>query len=91
VAEHTLTSPDHKILFDNMEILSNTQHYLTRLHQEAIEIHKHKNFFNKIEESLRVKKSWYPALSACKTKPHISKDLNISQPDCDQSRSSIQI
>ena len=56
-----------------------------------LEIHKHKNCFNKKEESLRVKKSWYLALSACKTKPYISKDLKISQPDREQSRSSIQI
>jgi hypothetical protein len=91
VAKHTLTNPDQKILFDDTEVLSNTQHYLTCLHREAIEIHKHKNCFNKKEESLRVKKSWYPALSACKTKLDISKGLNISQPDRNQSGSRIQI
>ena len=84
---------DHKILFDDTEVLSNTQNYLTRLHREAIEFHKHTNCFNKKEESLRVKNSWYHSLSVCKTKLglYISKDLNISQLNCDQSGSSIQI
>ena len=78
VAEHALTNPDHKILFDDMEVLLNNQHYLTCLHREAIEIHKHKNYFNKKEESLRVKKSWYLALSVCKTKLYISKDIHFT-------------
>ena len=58
--------------------------YLAHLNREAIEIHKHKNYFNKKEECLRVKESWYPTLSACKTKPYTSEDLNIPQPDADQ-------
>ena len=36
----------------------------------------------------KVKKSWYLALSACKTKPYTSKDLNITHTDTDQSESS---
>ena len=76
--------------FDDTEVLCNTHHYLARLHCEAIEIHKHKNCFNKKEESLRVKKSWYPALSTCKTKPSRIKIQNASQPATLQMRSNQQ-
>jgi hypothetical protein len=57
VAEHALENPEHKILFDETEVLSTTHHYFNRLHREAIEIYKHKNCFNKNEETLRVNKS----------------------------------
>ena len=101
-----------RFLLTKQRFLSDTHHYLSCLHWEAIEIHKHKNCFNKKEESLRVKikiieivrllpiqwsqpwavlrvkKSWYPALSVCKTKPYTLKDLNITQLDADQSESS---
>ena len=51
VAEHALENPEHKIIFDETEVLSTTHHYFTPLHREAIEIYKHKNCFNKKEES----------------------------------------
>ena len=67
VAEHALAHSDHKILFDETEVLSNTYHYLACLHEEAIEIQKHKNRFNKKDESQRVKRFWYLVLSVYET------------------------
>jgi hypothetical protein len=44
------------------ELLAKTSHYYATLHRESIEIHKHENNFNKKEESLKLKKTWFPAL-----------------------------
>ena len=68
VAEHVLKQAGHEILFQNTEILDNTSNHYVRLHREAIEIHKHQQNFNKKEESLKLNKTWLPALknTACK-------------------------
>ena len=68
VAEHALEQTGHEILFQNTEILDNTSNHYVRLHREAIEIHKHQKNFNKKEESLKLNKTWLPALknTACK-------------------------
>ena len=50
VADH-MWGQNHKILFDETQLLSNVTHYSTRIYREAIEIQKHKNSFNKKEES----------------------------------------
>ena len=70
-------NPEHKIAFDDTELICNTQHYYPRLHREAIEIYKHKNNFKKKEEGLKVLKTWYPALKMCKVKPLITKTSKI--------------
>jgi hypothetical protein len=44
------------------KVLANTLHYYARLHRESIEIHKHQNNFNKKEESLKLNKTWFPAI-----------------------------
>ena len=62
VAEHTLKQTGHEILFQNAEILDNTSNHYVRLHREAIEIHKHQQNFNKKEESVKLNKTWLPAL-----------------------------
>ncbi len=61
MAEHALLQ-GHKIFFNNTEVLSTTEHQHTRLHREAIEIHKHKNSFNRKEEKERMNKIWIPVL-----------------------------
>ena len=66
VAQHMVKNPEHKIAFDDTELICNMQHYYPRLHHEAIEIYKHKCKFNKTEEGLKIHKSWYPALKMCK-------------------------
>ena len=38
VAEHMVMNPEHKIGFDDTELLCNTEHYYPRLHREEIEI-----------------------------------------------------
>ncbi|KAJ7320065.1 hypothetical protein JRQ81_019576, partial [Phrynocephalus forsythii] len=48
VAEHTLKQTGHEILFQDTEVLHNTNNH-ARLHREAIEILKHKHSFNKKE------------------------------------------
>ncbi|KAM6473987.1 uncharacterized protein PHA67_006582 [Liasis olivaceus] len=76
VAEHALKHTGHKILFENTEILDNTNSHYTRLYREAIEIHKHQHSFNKKEESLKINKTWLPILknTACK------RSMNSAQP-----------
>ena len=62
VAEHALKEAGHEILFQNTEVLDNTNNHYVRPHREAIEIHKHQQSFNKKEESLKFNKAWLPAL-----------------------------
>ena len=50
--------------------VDNTQHHYPRLYREAREINKHKNSFNKKEESLKINKIWIPALHNSKCKKH---------------------
>ena len=95
VAQHMVKNPEHKIAFDDTELICNTQHYYPQLHREAIEIYKHKNNFNKKEEGLKIHKTWYPALKMCKVKFLITKssDIETNQsgfrcPNAGQSRSS---
>ena len=58
------------------EILDNTSNHYVRLHREVTEIHKHQQNFNKKEESLKLNKTWLPALknTACK------RSTNSTQP-----------
>ena len=92
VAEHALENPNHQLLFEHTQLLSKTQPYFVRLNREAIEIHKHRNCFNKKEERQKVKKSWFPALSKCKIKPYQNKNvigqLESRSPYANQSQSS---
>ena len=48
-------------MFEETKVLIKTSHYYARLYRELIEIHKHDNF-NKEEESLKLNKTWFPAL-----------------------------
>ena len=68
VADHILNNLDHKIAFEDTELLSSNRFYYPRLYREAIEIYKHPNNFNKKEEGLKINKTWYPALQLCTTK-----------------------
>jgi hypothetical protein len=61
LAEHTLSDDNHIIHFSDTQILSTNTPYYARLHRESIEIHKHKNNFNK-DDSYRLNKTWYPVL-----------------------------
>lgn len=56
IAEHFALNDDHT------KILSNENHYFPRLYSKAIEINKHKNSFNKKEESLKISDTWMPVL-----------------------------
>ncbi|XP_030751544.1 uncharacterized protein LOC115879048 [Sitophilus oryzae] len=52
VAEHALRDGDHKIQFENTQVIATTSGYHPRLVREAVEIHKHPNNFNRKEETL---------------------------------------
>ena len=52
VADH-MWGQNHKILFNETQLLFSVTHYSTGIYREAIEIHKHKNSFNKKEESFK--------------------------------------
>ncbi|KAJ8921267.1 hypothetical protein NQ315_013739 [Exocentrus adspersus] len=56
VAEHAFNDGNHRILFEETEVLDNTQRYFPRLTREAIEIHKHQENFNMIEETAKLKR-----------------------------------
>ena len=47
VAEHALINRNHKILFEDTQVLSSTEHYHTYLYQQAIQIFKRVNFNKK--------------------------------------------
>ncbi|KAJ7316438.1 hypothetical protein JRQ81_002600 [Phrynocephalus forsythii] len=68
VAEHTLKQMGHEILFQDTEVLVNTTNHYVRLHREANEINKHKQSFNKKEESLKINKAWLPVLKTAESK-----------------------
>ena len=72
-------------MFDSIQVLANTKHYYSRLHREAIEIFKHKNSFNKKEESMKINKIWAPVLynTKCKKQPsyHCQPNQSIISPD----------
>ena len=59
LAEHLPANNDHVVKFEETEILSSTW-----LHRETIEIYeyKHSNHLNRMQESLRLNKTWYAAL-----------------------------
>ena len=79
VAEHALLNEDHRIMFEKTQVLDNTTHYHTRLHREAIEIHKHSSStFNRKEEVMKVRKIWHSVLNKCNKKPFISGNDNSS-------------
>lgn len=83
VAEHVLSHEDHTMRFEEATILSSTLHYRTRLHREAIEIHKHTDNINRKEEGLRLNKAWLPALRhsrvACPVKINDTGQVQVSQ------------
>ena len=74
VAEHTLTKTDHRIKFEDTQVLATTSSYHARLYREAIEIHKHNNNFNKTEEAVKINKTWIPILRNTKIAPYPKQD-----------------
>ncbi|KAK9874835.1 hypothetical protein WA026_005651 [Henosepilachna vigintioctopunctata] len=62
VAEHAYNNLEHNIKYDDAEVLSTDRNYHARLQREAIEIHKHRNNFNRKEETMRIRNIWHPAL-----------------------------
>lgn len=67
VAEHTLNNSNHRIRFEDTQVLATTNSYYARLYREAIEIHKHKDNFNRVEEALKINRTWVPVLQNAKT------------------------
>ena len=61
IASHMLET-GHKIMFEKTKVLAKTSHYYAKLRRKSIEIHKLENNFNKREESLKLNKTWFPAL-----------------------------
>ena len=82
VGEHSCLNADHNniILFDSTQVLANTKHYYSRSHREAEEIFKHKNSFNKKEESVKINKIWTPVLYNTKCKEQPSYHCQLNQP-----------
>ena len=64
-----MTLRDHKIQYEDTDILSTTVHYHTCLQREAIEIFKQSNNFNRKEETRKIDKVWIPILRKTKIKP----------------------
>lgn len=69
IAEHTLLQHNHRIQFEDTQVLSTEKAYHARMYREALEIQKHTNNFNRKEESLTINKAWLPALKNYRTMP----------------------
>lgn len=81
VAEHTLSNTEHRIKFEETQVLATTSSYHARLYREAIEIHKHTDNFNKTEEAEKVHKTMVLILKNTKTPPYVNKTECIATTD----------
>ena len=66
LAEHALTLDDHKILFEDTQVLDRTRSYYPRIYREAIEIQKHAQNFNRKDEGLNLSRTWTTVLRNAK-------------------------
>ena len=69
VAEHTLKEQNHQIKFKDTQVLAQETNYHTRLYLEAIEIHKHRENFNRSEETLKINRTCIPVLERTQMLP----------------------
>ena len=65
IAEHAFNNPNHKILFNEVEVLAKTEKYIPRIIKEAVEIKKHKNNFNR-DDSFKLSTTWNKLFKATK-------------------------
>ncbi|XP_030753074.1 uncharacterized protein LOC115880083 [Sitophilus oryzae] len=75
VAEHALRDGDHKIQFEDTQVIATTSGYHPRLVREAVEIHKHPNNFNRKEETFYLNRIWHPAISRTKVAAQRSRPV----------------
>ena len=61
VALHHLET-EHKIRFEDSQVLWKTSHYYKKIHRETLDIFKHQNYSNHKEKSLKVNKLWLAAV-----------------------------
>ncbi|XP_030761017.1 uncharacterized protein LOC115886103 [Sitophilus oryzae] len=80
VAEHALRDGDHKIQFEDTQVIATTSGYHPRLVREAVEIHKHPNNFNRKEETLYLNRIWHPAISRTKVAVQRSRPVPEEPP-----------
>ncbi|XP_030764983.1 uncharacterized protein LOC115889168 [Sitophilus oryzae] len=80
VAEHALRDGDHKIQFEDTQVIATTSGYHPRLVREAVEIHKHPNNFNRKEETLYLNRIWHPAISRTKVAVQRSRPVPEEAP-----------
>lgn len=84
IANHTLNNANHRIRFDDSQVLATTLSFDDIRYREAIEI---KHSFNRTGESMRINRTWIPALASIKTaklrmiaskeiKPHLLVQYN---------------
>ncbi|XP_030752696.1 uncharacterized protein LOC115879829 [Sitophilus oryzae] len=58
-----LRDADHKIQFEDTQVIATTSGYHPRLAREAVEIHTHPNNFNRKEKTFYLNRIWHPAIS----------------------------
>lgn len=57
LAAHLLNN-DHKIIFENIQLLLSCSTYYLRIYREASEIYKHRNNLNRSEETMKINYAW---------------------------------
>ncbi|XP_030750813.1 uncharacterized protein LOC115878443 [Sitophilus oryzae] len=75
VAEHALRDGDHKIQFENTQVIATTSGYYPRLVRKAVEIQKHSNNFNRKEQTFYLNRIWHPAISRTKVAAQRSRPV----------------
>lgn len=68
LAEHSIRE-DHKIRFDEVEVLARPRGYYNQVRREAVEIIQHPNNLNR-EDGFRLSRTWLPVLSNRQTGQH---------------------
>ncbi|XP_049826253.1 uncharacterized protein LOC126266392 [Aethina tumida] len=84
-AEQALSDGNHKLKFQDKQLLTLTTGYQNRMIRKAKEIRKHENKFNRKKEVLKLDKMWTPVLK----NTTIAKQIRTANEQDEISRTSV--